>query len=298
MLQHDVKLKKFDLHTNDVLKRDFYKNRVVETCPICESNWYIKYGFYNGIQRYKCKVCEKTFSRTTNSLWSYSKKNTRTWVEFTELMTENKTLKFCADKLNISIGTAFYWRHKILEALSIDSTPDNLSGVVHVGKVIIKENFKGCRDAEMLASVAPRENIFIIGAKGKEDSMFIKPIFKFKYRWDNDAFNEKVYSKIEKKSYIAPYGDRYIKLVAMKHNRNKSIKVETEYRIKYLWPNLKKWLSIFHGVASKYLQRYLSFFIIMNLDKVIDYMDLIYDRLFEGNRFMKTDEIRIRSSLF
>ncbi|GKU23212.1 IS1/IS1595 family N-terminal zinc-binding domain-containing protein [Clostridium folliculivorans] len=296
MLQHDVELKKFDLHTNDVLKRDFYKNRIVESCPLCGSTCHIKYGFYNGIQRYKCKVCQKTFSRTTNSLWSYSKKNARTWLEFTELMTENKTLKFCAEKLNISIGTAFYWRHKILQALSTDSTPDSLSGVVHIGKVIIKESFKGCRDKEIIASATPRENIWIIGAKGEEDSMFIKPVFK--YYWDKIAFNEKVYSKIEKKSYIAPCADRNINSVAIRHNKNKSIKVEAEYRIKYLWPNLKKWISIFHGVASKYLQRYLSFFIIMNLDKVMDYMDLIYDRLFEGNRFIRTEEIRIKSSLF
>ncbi|GKU27182.1 hypothetical protein CFOLD11_40090 [Clostridium folliculivorans] len=296
MLQHDVELKKFDLHTNDVIKRDFYKDRVVEACPICGSTWHIKYGFYNGIQRYKCKVCDKTFSRATNSLWSYSKKNTRTWMEFTELMTENKTLKFCAEKLKISIGTAFYWRHKILQALSLDSTPGSLSGVVHVGKVILKENFKGCRNAEIIASATPREDIWVIGAKGQEDSMFIKPIFK--HWWDRRAFDEKVYSKIEENSYIAAYGDRYIKSVAKRHNRNKSIKVDAEYRIKYLWPNLKKWLSIFHGVASKYLKRYLSFFIIMNLDEVIDYMDLIYDRLFKGNRFIRTDEIRITSSLF
>ncbi|GKU26006.1 IS1/IS1595 family N-terminal zinc-binding domain-containing protein [Clostridium folliculivorans] len=296
MIQHDVELKKFDLHTNDVIKRDFYKDRIVEACPTCGSTWHIKYGFYNGIQRYKCKVCDKTFSRATNSLWSYSKKNTRIWMEFTELMTENKTLKFCAEKLNISIGTAFYWRHKILKALSIDSIPDNLSGVVHVGKVIIKENFKGCRDPEIIAASTPRENIWVIGARGQEDTMFIKPIFK--YQWDKVAFNEKVYTKIEKNSYIAAYGDSNINAIAMRHNKNKSIKVDKEYRIKYIWPNLKKWLSIFHGVASKYLQRYLSFFIIMNLDKAIDYMDLIYDRLFEGNRFIKTDEIRIRSSLF
>ncbi|GFP77580.1 IS1 family transposase [Clostridium fungisolvens] len=296
MLQHDVELKKFDLHTNNVLKKDFYKDRVVEVCPICESTWYIKYGFYHGIQRYKCKVCQKTFSRTTNSLWSYSKKNTRTWMEFTELMAENKTLKFCAEKLNISIGTAFYWRHKILQALSIDSTPDSLSGIVHVGKVILKENFKGCRNSQIISAATPRQNIWVIGAKGQEDSMFIKPIFK--HQWDRRAFNEKVYSKIENSSYIAAYGDRYINSVAMRHNKNKSIKVEPEYRIKYLWPNLKKWLSSFHGVASKYIRRYLSFFIIMNLDKVHDYMDLMYDSVFQGNRFTRIEEIRYMNSPF
>jgi transposase-like protein len=297
LIQHDTELKKFDLHTNDAIKRDFYKDRVVTACPLCGSTWHIKYGFYNGIQRYKCKVCDKTFSRTTNSLWSYSKKNTRTWLEFTELMTENKTLKFCSEKLNINIGTAFYWRHKILKALSIDSIADSLSGIVHIGKVIVKENFKGCRDAEILAeATTPRESIWVIGAKGQEDSMFIKPVFK--HQWNKVAFNEKVYSKIEESSYIAAYGDSNINAVAMRHNENRSIKVEKEYRIKYIWPNLKKWLSIFHGVATKYLQRYLSFFILMNLDKVHDYMDLIYDKLFEGNRFTKTEEIRVTNPLF
>ncbi|WP_297417493.1 transposase [Clostridium sp.] len=81
-------LKKLELHTNEVLKKNIYKNLNIRCCPICGSEIYIKYGSYKGIQRYKCKKCNKTFSNTTNSLWSYSKKNPKLWIEFLELMIE------------------------------------------------------------------------------------------------------------------------------------------------------------------------------------------------------------------
>lgn len=88
MIKEDVDLKKLELHINKLFKKDIYKNKNIDCCPICRSKEYIKYGSYNEIQRYKCKECRKTFSATTNSLCSYSKKNPKLWIEFIELMIE------------------------------------------------------------------------------------------------------------------------------------------------------------------------------------------------------------------
>ena len=30
-------------------------------CPVCDSAWIVKNGFYNGSQRYKCKDCNNFF---------------------------------------------------------------------------------------------------------------------------------------------------------------------------------------------------------------------------------------------
>lgn len=72
--------------------------------------------------------------------------------------------------------------------------------------MIIKENFKGCRNIEVSAKTNRRKNIWILAAKGQEDSMFVEPIFKD--FWDWKIFYEKVYSRIEKNSHIISYGDR------------------------------------------------------------------------------------------
>lgn len=290
MIKEDVELKKLESHVKNILKKDFYKNRVVECCPVCGSKEIIKHGLYNGIQRYKCKKCDKTFSNTTNSLWSYSKKHPELWIKFFELMLEKKTLRFCAEKLNISLVTAFYWRHKILHAMTIDSTPNSLKGVIYVAKTIIPENFKGCRNNKIDNVIVRRRRIWIIGAKGDEDSMFVKPIFKD--MWDLQVFHKKVYSKIEKKSYIVPYGDRYLSVIAKKHNKKRVLEVKDDNRIRYFMLNLKIWIDAYHGVATKYLERYLSFFVLFNLEKIFDYMNLMYSDLSFGNRFMKINKIR------
>lgn len=270
------------------MKDGFYKNRRIECCPICGGNKYIKYGTYKKIQRYKCKQCDKTFSKTTNSLWSYSKKDLNKWIKFVEFMMKRKTLRFCAKKLNINLATAFYWRHKILHGLKMDSIPNSLKGDIHINKTIIKENFKGNRN---ILIKERRRNIWIIAAKGNEDSMLAMPIFKD--CWDWNIFSNKIYSKIEKRSYIIAYKDRYIQIGAKKHNKKLVKEVKEDNRIKYIIVNLKKWLDKFKGVATKYLEGYLAFFVLFNLDRKMDYIDIM-SYLYNKNLFIKTKEIGLQ----
>ncbi len=284
MIQEDIDLNKLRGNINTLLKKDIYKNNHIECCPLCGANKYIKYGLYKGIQRYKCRECSKTFSNATNSLWSYSKKDLTKWIEFTELMVENKSLRFCAKKLNINLATAFYWRHKILYALKKDYIPNGLKGDVHINKTILKENFKGCRNI----TKTKRSNIWIIAAKGDEDSMLTIPVFKDYWNWN--IFHKKIYSKIEKGSYIVAYNDRYISLKAKEHNKKLIKKIKEDDRIGHIKMNLKKWLRNFKGIATKYLEEYLSFFVLFNLDRNIDYMYIISYLSF-GNRFIKTKDI-------
>ncbi|MDS0526970.1 hypothetical protein NNC19_14855 [Clostridium sp. SHJSY1] len=166
MIKKDYDLKRLKLHIGSILKKDLYKSRkkIIKCCPTCGSEKIIKHGFYNGIQRYKCKneLCSKTFSLSTNSIWSYSKKTAEKWGEFIELMLERRTLKYCAERLSININTAFYWRHKVLHAIRFDNIPKSLFGNIHMTKSTMKESFKGCRNISKLE----RDNIFIVSAKG------------------------------------------------------------------------------------------------------------------------------------
>lgn len=287
LIQKNVDLKKLKFHLNNFIKNDIYKNKKIECCPICNGNNYIKYGSYKGIQRYKCKDCGKTFSNATNSIFSYTKKNIDKWIKFIELMMKKKSLRVCAKKLNISLVTAFYWRHKILHGLKIDSVSDDLCGDVHINKTIMMENFKGCRNIKS----TERRNIWIIGAKGDKDSMLVMPLFKD--CWDWNIFNKKIYSKIKKESYIVAYNDRYISLKAKEHNKRLVKERIEDNRIRYIMMNLKQWLRTFKGIATKYLEEYLSFFILFNLDKKIDYLHIITYLSFR-NGFVKTKEIGLQ----
>jgi hypothetical protein len=204
-------------------------------------------------------------------------------------MLKRKSLRFCAKKLNINLATAFYWRHKILNALRTDSIPNSLKGYVHINKTILKENFKGSRNI----TAKRRRNIWVVAAKGNEDSMLVIPAFND--FWDWNLFNNKIYSKIEEEAYIVHYEDRYIHIQAKKHNQTLTTKVNpvTENRIKYIIVNLRKWLGKYKGVATKYLESYLSLFVLFNLDKKIDYID-ITSYLCCKNSFIKTEEIKMQ----
>jgi transposase-like protein len=290
LIKNDYYLENLKVHLKLILKRDLYSSRqkMIKSCPICGCTEYIKYGYYNEIQRYKCKnkCCGKTFSWGTNSIWSYSKKCANKWVEFIELMLEKRTLKYCAHKLSININTAFYWRHKVLHALTYDNIPNSLFGDVHMTKSGMKESFKGCRNITKLK----RDNIFIVSAKGDEDNLLSLPISK--KLWSQKDFREKIYSKIEKDSYIIPYSDRYIYAIAKVHNNGlKRVAEKEDEIIKNYRAILKEWFRCFRGISTKYLTKYLCWFIIEYREKEFNNLECLYELMNEFN-FIKTIKIR------
>lgn len=285
MIQVKVNPKKLEEHIRILFTNNIYKNKKISCCPLCGSIKYIKYGYYKEIQRYKCKKCGKTFSNTTNLLWSYSKKDMDKWIRFIKFMMKNKSLRFCARRLHISVATAFYWRHKILHGLQLDSSPNILEGNVHMKMTSVTENLKGCRNI----TTTRRSYIWIAAAKGDEDSMLIIPLFR---DYTNaKIFQEKVYSKIKKGSYIVAYeNDRYTNGIAKKHNKKRVKEVKRDDRIGSIRIHMRKWFKVFRGVATKYLEEYFSLYILFNLDKSIDYVNLI-QFLASGERFIRIKEI-------
>ncbi|WP_459481509.1 transposase [Clostridium saccharoperbutylacetonicum] len=280
MIKTDTNFNLLNSHITTLIKKDIYLNRIIEKCPTCDSKHYIKYGFFNGIQRYKCKECGKTFSIVSNSLWSYSKKESTQWVKFTEYVLERKSLRFCAEKLEISLVTAFYWRHKVLHGLNYDSVPEKLSGDVHIAKKLIPENFKGSKNI----TIQVRHNIWVVAAKSGENSIIVKPISRC--HWHLPSFNKKIYYLIDEKAYIVPYGDRYISLVAKAHNKKRTKEVQKDKIIWSFQIILEKWLKKYHGVASKYLEKYLALFILYITKKEMNYIE-IFKKLSLGSNFLK-----------
>ncbi|SUQ54433.1 hypothetical protein CNEONATNEC26_03491 [Clostridium neonatale] len=271
MIQEDVNFEKLEGHFGKLLKCDIYKNRCIDECLYCKSKNYIKFGTYKGIQRYRCKECEKTFSKTTKSMWSYSKKQPEVWVKFVELMLQKKSLRACAKILKINIRTAFIWRHKIMRELTSDVMAEHLEGKVFIAKTIEKENFKGCRKITVLE----RKNIWIVAARDRRDSMIAMPVcMQF---WNEDNFNKIIYSKITEDSYIVPDNDRYMMNIAKNHNKGIVLNSKLEKSVRNFRRNLRNWIGIFRGVATKYLEGYLSYFVLFNLFKKFNLLDFIYN---------------------
>jgi transposase-like protein len=63
-----------------------------------------------------CLHCGKTFNDMTNTPFSGSRYPEK-WIKYIKMMINGVTLPKISDSLKIHISTAFYWRHKILNAL-------------------------------------------------------------------------------------------------------------------------------------------------------------------------------------
>lgn len=298
MIKSDINLEVLKSYIPQLLKVDLYKNRKFECCPYCRSVHFIKHGFFNGIQRYKCKDCKKTFSKTTDSLWYYSKKESNIWVAFIELFLQKRTLRDCADELNISLVTAFYWRHKIMNLLNCTHisgiNPEKLKGDVFISAAIFQETEYNSVINFNMDYFFQEKRIILVAARGEDDSMVVVPIGRNFLLYKE--FADKIYNRIDKKSYIVASWNKHLVGWAKRHNkkyRNKSRRSDCdEPRITRFYNNAKEWFSPFKGIGTKYLESYLSYFILFNLDKCLQSFEFTYSLVKEFN-FIKTEKIKL-----
>lgn len=283
------KFKQINLYINELAVVDILKDKKIDVCPHCNCDKFIKYGKYKGLQRYKCinENCLKTFSKKTNSIFSNSKKPLDFWIKYLVLMNNNMSLRDCSSILGINLATSFYWRHKILSTQAKNN--DNiLKNYVEISKIIIKENFKGDRNAKNY----DKENIFVACAMDSNEIIVSKAISR---RSISLAAIDKNFSKnLDKSAIISSYNDRYFEIYAKKHNNsifpvshkiildlvqqlssnnlvesnilsfkniNKALPSNSIFLHKFSL-NIKKWLVRFRGVATKYLENYLNWHII------------------------------------
>ena len=110
-------------------------------CIYCGSTSVKRNGKYRSRQRYLCNDCGKSFNDMTNTPFSGSRYPEK-WVKYIELMVEGCTLPKIAERLKIHISTAFYWRHKILNALGSLGF-NQLKGIVESDETFFRESMKG-----------------------------------------------------------------------------------------------------------------------------------------------------------
>lgn len=308
MILNDKEFNKISLYKRRILRKEIYSNENIKSyfyCPHCGSEYFIKFGKYDGIQRYRCKSCRKTFSNTTNSLWKYSKHPPDKWLAFVELLGENKTLDYCARSLEISIVTAFNWRHKVLHGIENSYKPRELKNLIFMEMNYSRKNYKGSRnkhfeysnDFNKRYNICAKE-VYTVISYDVNDSIIIKTV-GFAGDWE-DGFKKHVYSYCNEESYIHinPIFARQMHNYVINHNKRLTYKVRKNYDFNsksyYVMDNIKckgkiskmsvqlsKWIGGFRGVATKYLNHYCSLFALNFVDKMFDYMSIFFNLLSE-----------------
>lgn len=253
------------------------KNR--KPCPHCSSKSVYKRGKQSGIQMYQCRECSKWYSETTGTpLWDIKLKHK--WQAYLRCMQQGMTIKQSAEEVEISIQTAFDWRHKILS--SLDSyTPQSLSGTVETDEMELPVSNKGSRNLKR--KPRKRANDFkrnqascgstvvqVVAAVERGGEIMVKAVETKRLSANQVAkvFDKKIAPGTTLITDNHPSYKLYAKnnpdikhraLYAKEHVSKDDATVHLQ-RANNTHSQIRAFLRPFNGVSSKYLQNYLNWY--------------------------------------
>jgi transposase-like protein len=265
-LRHQVEL---NISSNQVGQAIAEHEEMISHCLYCDSHKLNRWGMTKqGIQRFKCKACNKTFNALADSPL-YRMKKAEKWVEYTKLMWGGVSLRKSANALNITLRTSFRWRHIFIKAPA-SFNPSELTGVIEADETFLPESFKGKRVIERTSRKRG-------GGKIKQVPIFIAldrsgaVSHKVLERNTKDNIQIQLKPLLSSGSVLCTDGNLSYKGIAkdldIDHKRligldNQRV-IEGIYHIQTLnnyMMRWKAWLRRFNGVGTAYIENYLSWF--------------------------------------
>lgn len=277
-------------------------------CPHCLSRRFIKWGMYKQRQGFKCKGCERTFNELTGTIWHYIHQHDK-FRTYLECLAQGKVLQECCIDADICMQTAFYWRHKLLQAFrKLDE--QGLKGIIQADETFFLESFKGQRDLEQfLAKNRPdnyrgdrkikkrgaratkkginEQHICVMSATDTASSTVLKVVGKgrlTKQMVELSLAKRIRKQRVHRATLVTDRHSSYKQMVQQKKLIHQTVCASVKQRVNpqgfnlnavnALQSRLKRWMTRFNGVASKYLQNYLYYF--QAWDKVNSFKERFY----------------------
>ena len=253
----------------------FAKGRV---CPHCGGHHVRKNGHReDGTQKYICAGCGKSFTITTNSIFSGTRKGIDEWQGFMRCMADGKSLDASAVECGMTHATAFAWRHKILDALAEAGDDTVLSGVVEADEAFFPVSYKGnSKHFDGGAEREPRRRGGEIHTRGLSDELVCVPcavddkgnsasLVAKLGKCSRKALDRVLGGRISPESTLCSDEDASydgfarsngISLVKIKGGK-KSVGTFNIQRINSYHSQLRLFIGRFKGVSTKYLNNYL-----------------------------------------
>ncbi|MCD8508869.1 MAG: IS1595 family transposase [Bacillus sp. (in: Bacteria)] len=277
----------------DLIKEEFFSNAdedmkdaftsIRETrfneglgCLHCGSVKVKRNGTYRNRQRYLCRDCGKSFNDLTNTPISGTRYIGK-WSPFFQLMVEGYTLPKIAEKLNIHLSTAFYWRHKVLFALRSLGF-QTLKGIVESDETFFKESLKGREVVDRKPKKRGGRDkkrgisnlkIAVVVAQDRNGQVIAQKAGTGRVR--AEEIDAVIGDYIDPSSLLCTdTATNYKKFALIKELKHETINLSKEgyvkkgiYHLQHVnsyHKRLKDWMQRFQGVATKYLDNYLYWF--------------------------------------
>jgi len=249
-------------------------------CPHCQSNAIVANGRCKGIQRYRCNSCGKNFSENTGTSISKIKK-IHLWNTYVKYMFEGNSIAKCADLTGICIQTSFDWRHKILSSLQ-SLSPERFGGICESDDIFFNFSEKGFRHLDRkprkrgndgIKQGTSNDKVAVLLTCDRKQHKDLKVVKRGRLR---KIDIQKILSgKFDKDSVLCTDSHRSFSAFTKDENiQHEKINARKKQYVKnkiYHVQNanqtassLKEWIRRFNGVSSKYLQNYLSWYMVLD----------------------------------
>lgn len=261
-------------------------------CPKCNSTHVSKNGHFRGKQRYVCVKCGASFNDFTNSFLYHNKLPIEKWIKFCHLFVDSKSLPVTARELDVTIATAFYMRHKLLDAIS-SSFDTTLLDIIEADETFLPVSYKGQknlpRESRKRGKLTKKrglskEKVCIAVAIDLEKHFLIKPICLGRVQikglhnfFDNHILKGSILCTDRASAYM-----QIAKDLELGHHRYRNKNEFDEYHINHInsqHNNFKHWINNFRGVSTKYLDHYTTWFRLILILKNKKWIDSVREIL-------------------
>ena len=82
-------------------------------CPHCGHGASVGCGQADGLRRFRCKGCGRSFNALTGTPLARLRKK-ECWLDFGRSLSEGETVVASAERCGVAVSTAFRWRHRFL----------------------------------------------------------------------------------------------------------------------------------------------------------------------------------------
>ena len=251
------------------------ETRVAEKqrCPHCAHEQVSRWGFANGLQRYRCCACRVTFNALTETPLAGLRHKAK-WMDYAKQLVEGTSVRKSAAAVGIHPNTAFRWRHRFLK-LPNGQQAISLAGIAEADETYFLESQKGKRQG---LSRAPRKRGGKASKRGLSEEQI--PVLICRDRAGNTA--DFMLKKADKEHIgvalkpllpadviLCTDGAKSLAAVAKEMGiTHRPVNLAAGQRVVagvYHVQNvnaydsrLKEWMRRFHGVATRYLGNYLG----------------------------------------
>lgn len=242
-------------------------------CPHCASRQVVKNGSADGLQRFKCRGCLKTFNALTGTPLARLHMRGK-WLDQAAALRDGLSLNQVAERLNIAQSTAFRWRHRFL---TVPKTVQArlLAGIAEADETYFLRSCKGSRHlgrkprrrgGKASKRGTSKEHVPVLVARDRSGATanFILE------STSSAAIGAALKPVLPPDSILCTDGSSALAAVArdlgVEHH---AINVAAGIRVDGAWhvqnvnafgSRLREWLRRFKGVSTRYLDSYLGWF--------------------------------------